>query len=135
MNNFTRFPSYRPPPPPPSPQPQSVDPLVALSQSPTMLAGQAPIQEELADLLEDADIEPYGQNGTKIMPRPAATPVYAHPVTPLPPALHYPPVMIQTIMQAPPKNNTPVILAVMGVMILMAGAGVTLVAVLWSYFG
>jgi len=65
---------YRPPPPPPRPKALSVDPLVVLSSSPTVLAAQAAqpmAPEELTDL-GDEDMESWASGGTRIIPKPAA---------------------------------------------------------------
>ena len=120
MNNFMRPPSYRPPPPPPNPV------------GPTLPAVQAP--PELVNILEDDDLEPYSMNGTKIMPKPQ------QPVAPtinqtFAQAPFYPsPVIRATPMLPPPKSNTGLIFLVMGIMILLAGAAVTVVAVLIAHF-
>ena len=59
---------YQPPPSPPKPRVAAVDPLVALSKAPTMIAA-APA-EELTDLTDDAGLEEWASSGTKVMPKP-----------------------------------------------------------------
>jgi hypothetical protein len=59
---------YQPPPAPPKPRGPSLDPLVALSKAPTMIAPAA--EESLTDLTDDEALEEWAKSGTKLMPKP-----------------------------------------------------------------
>jgi hypothetical protein len=118
---------YRPPPPPPRAKAPSVDPLVVLSVSPTVLAHPAeppthprPIApEELTDLADD-DLELWAQGGTRIIPKPTSEPpVAALPTNPYP---SYYPVAFSTAPKAPRKSsNVAIWVALAGVAVLAFG--------------
>jgi hypothetical protein len=59
---------YQPPPPPPKPRAAPVDPLMALSKAPTVIA------EQLTDLTDDEGLEEWAKGGTRVMPKPQSQP-------------------------------------------------------------
>jgi hypothetical protein len=58
---------YQPPPPPPKKPAAPVDPLVALSKAPTVVAGAT--AEALTDLTDDEGLEEWANGGTRIIPK------------------------------------------------------------------
>jgi hypothetical protein len=70
---------YQPPPPPPKMPMAPVDPLLALSKAPTVIAAAvaapAPVVvEELTDLTDDEALEEWAKSGTKVMPKTPSQP-------------------------------------------------------------
>ena len=95
---------YQPPPPPPKQKDAAVDPLVALSKAPTVIAAAA---EELTDLTDDEGLEEWAKGGTRVMPKPqressSSTPPPSHHVQPAPMAVQ------PTMMSAPLPSFHPV---------------------------
>ncbi len=128
---------YRPPPPPPRAKAPTVDPLVVLSVSPTVLAHATeppthprPIApEELTDLADD-DLEMWAQGGTRIIAKPtsAPPPVAVAPTMAAPspqsgnPYPSYYPVAFSTAPKTPKKSsNVAIWVALAGVVVLAFG--------------
>jgi len=121
---------YRPPPTPPAQRKASVDPLVALSVSPTVLSQPAKptpaaiAPEDLSDLVDD-DLEMWASGGTRILAKPASTP----PVSPTinSPTIHstvyqsFYPVSLSAPVVAPKESHAAIWVALASMFVLALG--------------